>query len=512
MDDKKNTPNTPSGEEQHTRQFDAVITPGRGNKNILRPDQNNRQPQNRDISVSQNKQPGGNGSHIMRPPTSPSANHSGAENRQGSIPVSKRTQPSRQASVQGQNVPRTAPPPTQSAPARPPAAPVREAAVKRAPQAAHPARRSASKATAENGEKKQRNLLLISLLIIAILGATTLIAAYGITSVNDILALNRPSEKISVLVTEDMSTNDIIAKLKEKDLIQNAGFCKLFAKLMDYDESKYLPGVHELRPNMGLEGMLRTIRSTSTSNETVTLVFPEGYTADQIFAKLEKFKVCSASSLYSTLSEVDFSNEYAFIKAIANKAERYRYMEGYLYPDTYSFYVGENASSVIKKFLTNFKNKWTEEYEAKAKQLNLTVDQVMTLASIIEKEGKNSEQMETISGILHNRLTDKTGSLLRLDCDSTYAYIMNIDKTLISTAQYDKLFAAYNTYQINGLPPGAICNPGDDAIYAALTPEDTSYNFFRHDKAGKIYLAKTLSEHAANEKKVKEANAALADE
>ncbi|MDR1628905.1 MAG: endolytic transglycosylase MltG [Oscillospiraceae bacterium] len=511
MDDKKNTPNNQNPEEQHTRQFDAIITPNTGNRNILRPDQNRRPPQDRDVYVSQNKKPGnGDGSYIMRPPAASGGNQPGSETPGGSIPVSKKAQPSRSASVQGRPVSKAPAAPAGARGAQSPIA--NEAAVKRAPQAKRPARQAASQAGAESAEAKKRNLILISTLITFILAAATILTAYGITSLNDILAISRSSDKISILVTENMSTNDIIAKLEEKDLIKNAGFCKLFAKFMNYDEYTYPPAVYELRPNMGLEGMLRTLRATSTSNETVTLVFPEGYTVDQIFAKLEKFEVCSASSLYSTLSEVDFSSEFSFIKAIGNKAERYRYMEGYLYPDTYNFYIGENASSVIKKFLANFKTKWSDEYIAKAKELNMTVDQIITLASIIEKEGKNSDQMATISGILHNRLADKTGSLSMLGCDSTYGYIMNIDKKLLSTDQYDRLFAAFNTYQIKGLPPGPICNPGDDAIYAALYPEDTSYSYFRHDKAGKMYLAKTLAEHNANEKKVNEANAALPDE
>ena len=204
------------------------------------------------------------------------------------------------------------------------------------------------------------------------------------------------------------------------------------------------------------------------------------------------------------MQSVDFSTEYAFLKNQANKEARFRTLEGYIYPDTYEFYIGENASSVVRRFLDNFESKWTAEYSKKAKELGMTVDEIVTLASIIQAEAANSGQMKDISSVLHNRL-DKPGTFPRLECDSTEKYLVETIKVTLtsSTTDTQKYIAyrdLYDTYSTDckGLPVGAICNPGASAISAALYPSDTNYNYFRHDVKGKVYYANTFAEHEQN--------------
>ena len=339
---------------------------------------------------------------------------------------------------------------------------------------------------------------------------SVLISSIALSCINDILAMNRSTDKISVSVNQDMNTSQVIDALADKGLIKNAWFCKLMAGFLGFSDTEYLTSVYALQPSYGLEKMLTTMSSSSVGTETKRLIFPEGYTIEQIFAKLEEYEVCSVESLRATAREMDFSEEFPFLKEIQNPTERYYQLEGYLYPDTYEFYVGENATSVISRFLRNFEDHWTDEYAARAAELNMSMDQILTLASIIEKEAYGTEQMYQVSSVLHNRLNDNSGAFLYLQCDSTAGYIAGIPEDVLAGDERVNFTKLYDTYQRQGLPAGPICSPGDEAIQAALYPADTDYLYFRHDVNRKIYLARTEREHNRNGEEVLRVNAEAA--
>lgn len=333
------------------------------------------------------------------------------------------------------------------------------------------------------------------------------LSSYLISCMNDVLAIRRDSENvISVTIPAETNTSDVINILKDNGLIKHKHFCKMFAKIMKYRDDNYMSGIYYITKSMGVEKMLSTFKSPPSTGETVRLSFPEGYTADQIVEKLEKYEVCSADAIYKAMREVDFSSEYTFIKNEPNKEQRYRSLEGYLYPDTYDFYKGENASSVIRTFLNNFQKKWTDDYQKKADALNMSVDDIIKLASIIEKEAADATQMPLVSSVLHNRL-NKPGLYPSLQCDSTADYINDyIAKNVTNATELAAYTSRYSTYKCEGLPVGAICNPGNDSINAALNPAKTDYYFFAHDTNKKIYLAKNDSERQANNIAILQAN------
>lgn len=201
------------------------------------------------------------------------------------------------------------------------------------------------------------------------IAAAILLSTYTISCMNDIFAVNRDSETVvTVNIPAEANTKTVLKILQQNDLIEHRHFCSLFAKMMQFKDDNYLTGVYYVTASMGVEKMLTTFKQPTTTGETVTLTFPEGYTVDQIVQKLEKYEVCSAAALYQTMKEVDFSSEFSFIASMDNKESRYRLLEGYLYPDTYEFYVGESPSSVLRKFLNNFNKKWTDEYAAQAEK------------------------------------------------------------------------------------------------------------------------------------------------
>lgn len=352
-------------------------------------------------------------------------------------------------------------------------------------------------------EKLSRVALAVAIVVLS----SVVLCIYGIRCINDVLAIDVEDTAIEVEVSKGMSDSDVIDVLKDNDLIKNKLFCNMFIKFFGKD-GDYVSGVYTLTPSMGVEKMLSTMKADITLSETVTLTFPEGWTIDQIAEKLEANEVCTAASFINTLQNVDFSEDYEFIKSIPNKEKRFRVLEGYLYPDTYEFYIGENASSVARRFLNNFEARWTDEYQKQAKERGLSLDEVIIMASILQKEAASSKQMPDISSVLYNRL-DRPGTFPWLNCDSTEDYLTKtIKPTLTSstedTRKYIEYRTTYDTYdtECKGLPIGAIANPGDAAIRAALKPADTNYYYFCHNtETGDVFYANTMSEHEANLRK-----------
>ena len=256
---------------------------------------------------------------------------------------------------------------------------------------------------------------------------------------------------------------------------------------------EYLSGVYYLKPSMGLEKMLLSCQEIHKA-ETVTVTIPEGFNIQQIAEKLEKSKVCMSDEFYNNVKSAEFS--YTFLKGIENKSSRYEYLEGYLFPDTYEFYVGQNASSVINTLLDNFDKHFPEEYKARANEMGMTVDEVVTLASIVQKEAADAEQMPVVAKVFLNRLS--SSNFPSLQSDATNVYVNKYIKPNVTSGEFDSYWQKYSTYSCIGLPAGPICSPGDDAITAVLWPAATDAYYFCHDRAGNIYTAKTEAEHNAN--------------
>ncbi|MEE1320123.1 MAG: endolytic transglycosylase MltG [Acutalibacteraceae bacterium] len=241
-----------------------------------------------------------------------------------------------------------------------------------------------------------------------------------------------------------------------------------------------------------------TPKQTTTASNTVTLTFPEGYTAKQIAEKLEENSVCAAED-FMGIVQGDYykSLEYAFIPQIKNAENKAFVLEGYIFPDTYEFYKGESAELALSRFLKNTDAKLTEEFYFRADELGYTMDEIITLASIIQEEASDPKEMSLVSSVLHNRLNSP--AYRRLQCDVTRNYVNDCitDSPYLSgdTSQYAEL---YSTYKCEGLPAGPICNPGIDAIKAALYPEESNYFFFVTDKDWNYYYAETYAEHKKN--------------
>ena len=256
----------------------------------------------------------------------------------------------------------------------------------------------------------------------------------------------------------------------------------------------YEAGSYALNTNMSYSEILSNMAVQSRDLGVVTVTFPEGLNIVQIANLLEENEVCSADDFIQETQTGEFSYDFLSQEALDNG--RYYRLEGYIFPDTYQFYKGENVTSVVKKFLDNFDVRVETQHYARMEELGISVDDVIKLASIIQKESSDSEQMAVVSSVFHNRLNNPQ-VFPTLDSDVTIFYVNDYIKPNFSQPDQD-LYDSYNTYVCEGLPIGPITNPGVEAINAALYPESTGYYFFVTDDEGNYYYATTSAEHDAN--------------
>jgi UPF0755 protein len=230
----------------------------------------------------------------------------------------------------------------------------------------------------------------------------------------------------------------------------------------------------------------------------VKITFIEGWNNKDIAEYLEKSGIIKSEDFLKQQKNFNISN-YSKLNQKPSNLD----LEGYIFPDTY--FIPKNVPSgtlisniILKKALDNFSQKITPEILEKAKNNGLNLHQLITLASIVEKEsGKNLKERQLIAGVFYNRL--KIG--MPLQSDTTVNFVTGKSKAQ-STLEDTKIDSPYNTYKYAGLPPGPICSPGLEAILATVEPAKTDYLYFLHDqKNGQVYFGKTLDEHNLNKAK-----------
>lgn len=214
-----------------------------------------------------------------------------------------------------------------------------------------------------------------------------------------------------------------------------------------------------------------TAPTVPTERESVTVTLPEGYTMVRMAWALRDAGVCDADALIKAAQEGNYS-EYPFVTASKNTSNVCFPLEGYLFPATYEFYKNEDPVQVWKKILNTTQEKYAQEVKDRASANGLSLHQLITLASVVEKEGKTSEQRKMIAGILYNRLRDG----MPLQCDATIDYVKGVIWEIYPSKEDYKYH--YNTYRTGALPAGPICNPGMDALNAAMYPAKTDYMYF----------------------------------
>ncbi len=336
---------------------------------------------------------------------------------------------------------------------------------------------------------------------ILILGISVLLAAFAILAANDMFALVKTEKEATVEIEDGATLREVADALADGGVIRYPSLFWAFAKMTDMD-NQILPGTYTLNASMDYRSLLSKIKYRPDTKRIVTVTIPEGMEQDDIFALLEANGVCEAYRLQAYAKYYDFS--YSFLKNLPYSDKR---LEGYLFPDTYDFYIGEAPERVLKKFLSNFNRKWDVDLKARAENIDMSIREVMIIASMIEREAKYDDERPTISSVIHNRL--RSDSFPHLQIDATVQYALPEWKETL-TSEDLKIDSPYNTYLCEGLPIGPISNPGLAAIRAALYPEETNYYYYVARKNGWHYFAATNAEHEENVRRAAEEDASAA--
>lgn len=327
----------------------------------------------------------------------------------------------------------------------------------------------------------------------------------------DVLAFGREDQSVTLTITEHDTLDSITQKLYSSGLIRYPRLFKLYAGI-SHAEEKISVGTFTLNTLYDYHAVVNGLSATSSYRETTEVLIPEGYTCAQIFALLEERGVCSAKALEDYALENDFAS-YDFLEDVP-RGDKYM-LEGFLFPDTYEFYTNDTPRHVYIKFLSGFANHFDQELKDQIAVLNetlsakmrrngydeayiadhqMTLRDVMIVASMIERETAHTGENANIASVIYNRLTNP--NYPHLDIDATLVYALGGKTDL--TADDKKIDSPFNTYLYEGLPPTPISNPGLFSIKAALNPADTAYYFYALDpEEGAHHFSRTYEEHVA---------------
>ena len=294
------------------------------------------------------------------------------------------------------------------------------------------------------------------------------------------------------------SLNRVATNLEDAGLIRSRSVFKYYCDFAGMSQ-KIQVGSYAIRKDMSMNEIAELL-TTGDGNPLVrNITLIPGETIEEFAAKLVKNGVFESSDAFlAACKDGKTFREYYYIDDVLTSGhpeERKYVLEGYLAPNTYEVYVTATEEDIIRKLLSQTEAAFTVENQERADELNLTMDQVMTLASLIEKEAKESD-FPKVSAVFHNRL--KEG--MKLESDVTIHYITGVRKMALADSDLT-VSSPYNTYRAEGLPVGPICNPSEEAIRAALYPDESMINekylYFcaKEPESGELYFSKTLDQH-----------------
>ena len=348
----------------------------------------------------------------------------------------------------------------------------------------------------------------VLLYVCCVLAASVLLAVFGWRLADDVLALTKPDEEVTITVPENATIADVSRELKKEGLVEYEWLFRFYC-LYSHAEKKIQPGTYELNHLYDYHALVNGMTPNAGVRATTDVTIPEGYECEDIFAILEEAGVSTVQELEQAAASYEF--DYEFLKDLPY-GDKNR-LEGYLFPDTYQFYLNDKPENVLGKFLRNFESKITDEMYQAVDELNaklsekmrangfteqeiadgqLTFHDVIIVASLVEKETAKTSESASIASVIYNRLCSKLYPCLQID--ATIQYALEERKEVLSNAD-KSIISPYNTYTNAGLPAGPIANPGINSIRAALYPADTDYYFYALGQDGVHKFSKTYYEH-----------------
>ncbi|MFH1890000.1 MAG: endolytic transglycosylase MltG [Candidatus Kuenenbacteria bacterium] len=300
---------------------------------------------------------------------------------------------------------------------------------------------------------------------------------------------------VSFNITKGEGVNKISYNLKNQKIIKNSFAFEIYAYLKDVGHH-FQAGSYELPEIINIKRLVEILTMGQNADEW-TLTVIEGWTAREISQRLENDGKFQSEELLEAIGyipgdRIDFKQNYDFLNDKPDSAS----LEGYLFPDTYRFFIESGMKDILNKMLDNFDKKLTQQMRADIQAKDKTIFDIIRMASIIEREVRTEEDRPIVAGIFWKRLD----AGMALEADSTVNYITGKNTPAVSLEDL-QIDSPYNTYKYPGLPPGPISNPGLASIEAAIYPEESDYWFFLTDSEGMVHYAENFDEHVENKRK-----------
>lgn len=363
------------------------------------------------------------------------------------------------------------------------------------------------------GAKLALALIRITFIVCASVVLSVLLISLG----KDYLGINKSDKDIDIVIPKEATTYDIAQILYDEGVIKSPTLFRAVSKLKEAGPL-YKAGTHAVKPSAGYDGIIEGLTGTPIEDayDTISITFKEGinlYEAAQLL--LEANVIADIDNFIFNYNSGEFidKDKHKFSELlIGNNANKFYKMEGYFFPDTYTFYVGMDKGRgvedkiayrrICEKIYDNFEVKISPYYDD-IKKSNYSLDELITLASIVQAEAPSKESMQMVASVFYNRLSNpeaigRTQAFLESDPTSKYANEV-IKQNIEQTSSASLTIQAYDTYKVAGLTPGAICNPGIEAIESVLHPATSQYYYFcANINTKETYYATTLEEHEAN--------------
>lgn len=303
---------------------------------------------------------------------------------------------------------------------------------------------------------------------------------------------------ILYVIQQGSGAKTIAEGLKKAGLIRSPKYF-LFTVWSRGDHDTFKAGTYELTPSMSTREIEALLAKGKPVSNEISVTLLEGWTLDDMADHLQAEGIASREEFYAEAGESakpasglpDWNASYPALRSRPADAS----LEGYLFPDTYRIYADGGAKALVRRMLDNFESKLTPELRASLAANGRSIHEIVTMASVIEREVRSDEDRALVSGIFWKRVDAGRG----LEADSTVNYITGHSKPSVSYEE-TRIDHPWNTYKYRGLPPGPIGNPSLSAIVAAIRPQANPYWYFLTDPSGKVYYGKTLDEHNANRK------------
>jgi UPF0755 protein len=308
--------------------------------------------------------------------------------------------------------------------------------------------------------------------IISVLLTVAIFSFAAIYAVNEVFALSKSGAEKAFSLETECTVSECAERLKEEGIISCPFLFRIYFSLKS-EKRAFPAGEYILSPAMSYDEIRYELFGIGKERTQVRVTVPEGYTTDEIIELFLENGIGTREGFENAIENGNF--DFAFVAAIPEKKGRKYRLDGYLFPDTYMFFSDSGEEEVIAKMLANFERKFTGTMAEDASRAGFSVDEIVTLASMVQREAYYLSDMAGIASVFRNRLR---GGMKYLQSDATALY-----------------GEGYDTYENTGLPPGAICNPGEDALRASVYPANTKYYYFFTGKDKKAVFSRTYSDH-----------------